>query len=152
MSCEAPLSPLGAAKSKRRRTTPHPTGVPMHTSTLPSLPLSLLATRCRAPLLAEPAFLRPRHGCSCTHPLRIWMCHMAQRPRTLLVLFGPLEELHYLDRVIMNTVSVVVGARTTRTSSCEHEKGAQSLQVSAHVHTWSLSNRSVAPSPTCHRS
>ena len=45
------------------------------------------------------------------------------------LLLGLLEELHFLDGVMMNIMSVVAAAPTTSASSCEDEKGAQSLKV-----------------------
>ena len=43
----------------------------------------------------------------------------------------------------MKTVSVVAAATTTSTSSYDHEKGAQTLQVCGHSRTWSPPNDST---------
>ena len=109
----------------------------MHASARPSSSPSLLSDRCREPLIDRACFLWPIHGCGCTHPSCVCVCRMAQRPWIPLRRPGPLEKQHYPDRVIMNTVSVVVAARMTSTSSCEHAKGAQSLKVRACTRTMS---------------
>ena len=51
----------------------------------------------------------------------------------------------------MNTVSVVAAATTTSTSSYDHEKGAQTLQVCGHSRTWSPPNDSTPCSFVRHR-
>ena len=75
---------------------------------------------------------------------------MAQRPLIPLWLPGPLEKQRQHHRVIMNTVSVVVAARMTSTSSCKHEKGAQSLKVRACTRTMSPRLDLMPCLPACH--
>ena len=53
--------------------------------------------------------------------------------------------------IAMNTVSVVVAARMTCTSSCEHETGAQSLTVRASTPLSAPLFERMPPSPACLR-
>ena len=54
-------------------------------------------------------------------------------------------------RVIMNSMAVVAAARTTCTSSCEVEKGAQALKVCSRMRPFAAAFRLMAGAPMrCH--
>ena len=65
------------------------------------------------------------------------------------LLLSPLKEQHLCGRVMMNTVSAVGAVQTTSASSCEDEKGAQSLKVRACMRTLSAVNDSMRCSLAC---
>ena len=72
-------------------------------------------------------------------------------PADIFLLLSLLKEQHLSDRVIMNTVSAVSAAQTTSTSSCEDEKGAQSLKVRACMRLLSAAFDATPCSLACQR-
>ena len=74
---------------------------------------------------------------------------MAQGRKTYYLLLLPLKEQQLCGRVVMNTVSAVGAVQTTSASSCEDEKGAQSLKVRACMRTLSAVNDSTRCSLAC---
>ena len=62
---------------------------------------------------------------------------MAQGQQIPPGLLGLLEEPHFHDGIMMNIMSAAAATQTTSTSSCEHEKSAQSLKVCTSMRTLS---------------
>ena len=78
-------------------------------------------------------------------------CRVARRRQTYFYLLTLLEKHHMRGRVIMNSMAVVAAARTTRTRSCEAEKGAQGLKVCSRMRPFAAAFRLMAGSPMrCH--
>ena len=74
---------------------------------------------------------------------------MAQGQQIPPGLLGLLEELHFHNGIMMNSMSVTAAAQTTSASSCEDEKGAQSWKVRASMRTLSAANDSTLCSLAC---
>ena len=81
--------------------------------------------------------------------MHVCSCRVAQGRKTYFLLLPPLEEHYLLGRIMMNTVSAVGAVQTTSASSCEDEKGAQSLKVRACMRTLSAVNDSMRCSLAC---
>ena len=83
--------------------------------------------------------------------LPVCMCRVLQCQEVCVCHSRPLEERRVHHRFKMEFTMDAAAAQTTRTGSCWHEKGAQSMQVRACMRMLSPPNDSAMCSLACQR-